>query len=93
MSDIQVRHEEADKQFVIAVDGEDAGFAGYSERDGHRNFNHTVIDPRFRGQGLSQPLIQQALEATHADGFGAIATCSAVVGFVQKNPEFRDYLA
>lgn len=38
MSDIQVRHEEADKQFVIAVDGEDAGFAGYSERDGHRNF-------------------------------------------------------
>lgn len=56
-------------------------------------FNHTVIDPRFRGQGLSQPLIQQALEATHADGLGVIATCSAVVGFVQKNPEFRDYLA
>lgn len=70
MSDIQVRHEETDKQFVIAVDGENAGFAGYSERDGRRNFNHTVIDPRFRGQGLSQPLIQQALEANPCGWFG-----------------------
>lgn len=84
-----------DDRYVIEVDGQEAGFAAFEESaDGTvRDFNHTVVDDAFRGQGLSKPLIAGALDATRADGKKVIATCSAVQGFVEKNPDYQDLLA
>ena len=84
----EVRQEDA--RFVIVVDGETAGFAEFVESDGVRDFNHTVVDPKFRGQGLAKVLIKQALDASIADGFKIVPTCSAVEGFVEKNPEYQE---
>lgn len=80
-----------DSRYVIAVDGKDAGFAEYKDHDnGVREFDHTVIDPDFRGQGLSKPLIQFALDDTRNLGKTILPTCSAVQGFIEKNPEYAD---
>lgn len=79
--------------FVIRVDGEAAGFAEFVESDGVRNFNHTVVDPQFRGQGLSEPLIKQALDSSIADDFKIVPTCSAVERFIAKNPEYKGSIA
>ncbi|MDK7135771.1 GNAT family N-acetyltransferase [Corynebacterium sp. UMB4614] len=81
----QVR-KEADR-FVIEVGGEQAGFAAFEDTDGVRDFNHTVVDPAFRGQGLSKPLIAAALDATREEGLKVRPTCSAVAGFVEKNQD------
>lgn len=81
----QVR-KEADR-FVIEVDGAQGGFAAFEEADGIRDFNHTVVDPAFRGQGLSKPLIAAALDATREEGLKVRPTCSAVAGFVEKNQD------
>ena len=84
-----------DDRFVIEVDGQEAGFAAFQDSaDGSvRDFNHTVVDSNYRGQGLSKPLISQALDATREEGKKIKATCSAVEGFVEKNPDYQDLLA
>lgn len=88
-----ITHDEAGHRYVISVDGREAGFAAYTPRDGVLDFDHTVVDPAFRGQGLSRPLIAAALDDVRASGGKIYATCSAVVHFVQKNPEYADLLA
>ena len=88
-----VTHQEDRKRFIITVDGEEAGYATYVERDGVRDFNHTVVDPKFRGQGLSSPLIKTALDETRERGFSIIPSCSAVEHFVHKYEDYQDLLA
>ncbi|AGT06280.1 putative acetyltransferase [Corynebacterium glutamicum MB001] len=87
---IEIVHNEGQKRFVISVDGTPAGFASYLDGPDIRNFNHTVIKPEFRGQGLSAPLIKFALDDARESGIRIHDACSAVAGFIQKNPEYKD---
>ncbi|MCQ9344227.1 GNAT family N-acetyltransferase [Corynebacterium kozikiae] len=87
--EIEVRKDEEKNRFVLTVDGTTAGFAGFVDREGTRKFDHTVIEEQFQGQGLSKPLIQQALDYTKDEGLPYIATCSAVQHFIEKNPEYK----
>jgi hypothetical protein len=86
----KVTHDTTAERYLITVDGRDAGYADYIQGDGVRDFHHTVIDPEFRGQGLSKPLIQAALDDTRAAGDKVHPLCSAVAGFIEKHPEYRD---
>lgn len=89
----EVTHNTDRKRFVITVDGETAGHADYvTPSDDVRDFNHTVINPDFRGKGLSSPLIKAALDETREAGLKAVASCSAVQNFVSKNPEYEDLI-
>ena len=81
---------DAAQQYELTIDGEVAGFASYSDRDGIRVLPHTVVQPKFRGQGLSKPLIQYALDDARADGVKVYPACSAVAAFIGQNPEYRD---
>lgn len=85
-----VRHEAEQNRYVIEVDGQEAGFASYVAQDGVRDFNHTVVDPAFRGQGLSSPLIKFALDDTREQDLKIRPSCSAVEHFLNKNEEYRD---
>ncbi len=86
----KVTHDTTAERYLITVDGRDAGYADYIQGDGVRDFHHTVINPEFRGQGLSKPLIQAALDDTRAAGDKVRPLCSAVAGFIEKHPEYRD---
>ena len=86
----KVTHDTTAERYLITVDGRDAGYADYIQGDGVRDFHHTVIDPEFRGQGLSKPLIQAALDDTRAAGDKVRPLCSAVAGCIEKHPEYRD---
>ncbi|APG82404.1 Acetyltransferase [Corynebacterium pseudotuberculosis] len=87
---IAVEHEPEQSRFALYKDGELGGFASYVERGQSREFNHTVVESAFRGQGLSKRLIKHALDASHADGFSILPTCSAVKDFIAKNPEYQE---
>ncbi len=86
----KVTHDTTAERYLITVDGRDAGYADYIQGNGVRDFHHTVIDPEFRGQGLSKPLIQAALDDTRAAGDKVRPLCSAVAGFIEKHPEYQD---
>lgn len=92
-----VTHDAEHDRYIVEVGGALAGYAEYEESifDGQkiRDFNHTVIDPDFRGRGLSKPLIKGALDDTVAEGGVRIrATCSAVKGYIEKNPGFEEHV-
>ena len=88
--DNQVRKNEAEGQYEILVGEEVAGYATYIDRDGARELPHTVVDPKFRGQGLSKPLIKAALDDARADDMRVIPSCPAVERFIEQNPEYGD---
>ncbi|GAB3078215.1 GNAT family N-acetyltransferase [Corynebacterium aquatimens] len=95
MSDnIEITNQEAHHRYVITIGGEDAGFANYVDvDDSRREFNHTVVYPEFRGQGVSGKLIEHALNDAREMHKKVIPSCSAVDGFITKHPEYEDLRA
>ncbi|MCP1388398.1 N-acetyltransferase [Corynebacterium sp. TA-R-1] len=81
---------EAAQRYEIKVGGELAGFADYSDLIGVRVMPHTEVDPKFRGQGLSKPLIKYALDDIRERGMGVVPMCSAVSACIDANPEYKD---
>ncbi|MDK8879030.1 GNAT family N-acetyltransferase [Corynebacterium sp. MSK008] len=91
--EISVHKNETEGQYEILVGEEVAGFATYADANGVRDLPHTVVDPKFRGQGLSKPLIQAALDDARADGVLVTPSCPAVERYIEQNPQYRDLLA
>lgn len=91
--EISVQKNETKNQYEILVGGEVAGFATYVNANGVRDLPHTVVDPKFRGQGLSKPLIQAALDDARADDMLVTPSCPAVERYIEQNPQYRDLLA
>lgn len=91
---MEIEHNSAKHTFEIRdEEGTLAGHADYRPLGQDSvDFDHTVIDPAFRGQGLSTPLIQAALDEARAQGWQVKASCSAVAHFIDKNPEYRELL-
>ena len=77
-------------RFTISVDGEQAGFTEFLDRDGQRIFPHTEVDEKFEGRGLGTILVRQALEATRDAGLRIVPVCPMVAAFIDKNIEFGD---
>lgn len=84
-----VAHQTDQSRFVITVDGKEAGFAEYADTATTREFTHTVIHDAFQGQGLSKTLIQAALDDESTAARQVIPSCSAVAGFIEKNPDYQ----
>ncbi|WP_286205850.1 GNAT family N-acetyltransferase [Corynebacterium afermentans] len=91
--EVSVRKNETEGQYEILVGEEVAGFATYADANGVRDLPHTVVDPKFRGQGLSKPLIQAALDDARADDMLVTPSCPAVERYIEQNPQYRDLLA
>lgn len=88
---MQVKHNAAAHRFeLFDATGQQAGYASYkdtaaategvelAEGSPTRNFDHTYIDPAFRGQGASKILIATAVQESRAAGYRIVASCSAV---------------
>lgn len=85
--------EKTPSRYELKIDGDVAGFLEYADRDGVRTMPHTVVQPAYRGQGLSSPLIKHALDDARLDHVKVNPTCWAVAGYIDKHPEYKDLLA
>jgi uncharacterized protein len=79
-----------DGRYSIAVEGKEVGFADFYDRGDQRVFPHTEIDPAFGGRGLATILVEEALDATRADGKRIVAECSMVATVLKKHPEYDE---
>ncbi|MHA2789757.1 GNAT family N-acetyltransferase [Corynebacterium sp. S7] len=87
----EVVHQPERNRYVILANGREAGYAAYEYRSQTvRDFNHTVVDPAYRGQGLATALLLEALHDTRKAGHTVIPSCSAVESFIRKNEAFTD---
>jgi predicted GNAT family acetyltransferase len=80
-------------RYEVRVDGELAGFADRTVRDGVMVLPHTVVDPAFRGRGLAAHLVRRALDDARARGLGVVPTCWYVARYIDDHPADQDLLA
>ena len=67
-------------RFTISVDGTQAGFTEFADRDGRRIFPHTEVYDAFQGRGLATILIGEALQQTRDAGLRIVPVCPMVAG-------------
>jgi predicted GNAT family acetyltransferase len=79
-----------DGRYTIAVEGKTVGFADFVDRGSQRVFPHIVVDPEFGGRGLATILVEQALDATRADGKRIVPVCPMVAKVIENHSEFAD---
>jgi uncharacterized protein len=77
-------------RFEVRVGGEVAGFAEYRRRPGLIAFIHTLIDPRFEGQGLASELVGTALSQARSEGLAVLPFCPFVRSYIARHTEYLD---
>jgi predicted GNAT family acetyltransferase len=77
-------------RFEIRVDGELAGFSEYRRRPGLIAFIHTLIDPRFEGQGLASELVRTVLSEARSHGLSVLPFCPFVRAYIADHTEYLD---
>jgi predicted GNAT family acetyltransferase len=83
--EVTVGDEPGRQRFEIRVDGEVAGVTEYRRRPGLIAFIHTLIDPRFEGQGLGTRLVTDALSEVRAAGLEVLPFCPFVRAFIANH--------
>lgn len=84
-----VRQNAAKSRFELEVDGSLA-LAEYDLLDGVMTFTHTETPPALQGRGVASRLIHGALLSAREQGLRVRATCSFVVAYLKRHPEFAD---
>jgi predicted GNAT family acetyltransferase len=78
--------------YELLVDGEQAGLLVYHVIGTHLTITHTMIERSYRGHGLSQTLLGQALDGIREKGLTVSNYCPVVGRFVESHPEYGDLL-
>ena len=89
-ADISVVDVPERSRFEVRVDGEIAGFTEYRRRPGLIAFIHTLIDPRFEGQGLGSQLVRTALSEARSDRLSVLPFCPFVRSYIAGHTEYLD---
>ncbi len=77
-------------RFEIRVDGDVAGFTEYRRRPQLIAFVHTLIDPRFEGQGRASQLVRTALTEARSDGLSVLPFCPFVRAYIAGHTEYLE---
>jgi uncharacterized protein len=93
IDEITVKENAQSRTYDAFVDGEVAGSIVY-EHAGDRRlvFTHTFVEPRFRGRGVGNVLVREALNDVRAKGVTLTNFCDFVARYIQAHPEYADLL-
>ena len=90
MPEPQVVDAPASGRFEVRLGGEVAGFAEYRSSGPALAFTHTVVEPRFEGQGLGSVLARGALDAARARGAAVLPYCPFFRTWIERHPAYVD---
>lgn len=92
---LQVRKDDARSRYELVEDGEAViGFADFRlQGDDLVVFDHTVIDPDRRGEGLGAVLVQGALDDVRPTGRKVVPVCWYVGQFMDTHAGYADLAA
>jgi len=93
-TDLQVRHQEEQRRYVLEHGGEPVGVLAYRPvgRSGAEvvDVYTTQIAPSRRGQGLGEVLVRGALDDLRTRQASVKASCWFVADFLDANPDYHD---
>ncbi len=85
-------HNEPECKYEYHIDGHIA-YITYDDKDGNMHLTHTIVPEELAGKGLAKILLEDVLEQIKKAGKKAVAECSYVIKYQEKNPEKSDLFA
>ena len=85
-------HNEPECKYEYHIDGHIA-YITYDDQDGNMHLTHTIVPDALAGKGLAKMLLEDVLEQIKNDNKKAVAQCSYIVKYQEKNPEKSDFFA
>ncbi len=85
-------HNEPECKYEYHIDGHIA-YITYDDQNGNMHLTHTIVPDALAGKGLAKMLLEDVLEQIKKDNKKAVAQCSYIVKYQEKNPEKSDYFA
>jgi len=82
-------HNEPECKYEYHIDGHIA-YITYDDQKGKMHLTHTIVPEELAGKGLAKTLLEDVLEQIKKDGKKAVAQCSYIVKYQEKNPEKSD---
>ena len=81
-------------EYVAHVEGSShTGRLTWTERDGVRSADSTVVPPEIGGRGIAGLLVDALIADARAQGFKVRPACSYVEKAFEKNPDWADLKA
>lgn len=85
-------HNQPECKYEYHIDGHIA-YITYDDKDGNMHLTHTIVPEELAGKGLAKTLLEDVLEQIKKAGKKAVAECSYVIKYQEKNPEKSDLFA
>jgi len=85
-------HNPDESRYEYHIDGHIA-YITYLQQGDNMHLTHTIVPDPLSGKGLARMLLEDVLEVIKKEGKKAVAECSYVVRYQEKNPEKSDYFA
>ena len=79
-------HNDAECKYEYHIDGHIA-YITYDDQDGNMHLTHTIVPEELAGKGLAKTLLEAVLQEIEKNGKKAVAKCSYIVKYQEKNPE------
>lgn len=93
IGEVTVKNNDQSRSYDAFVDGEIAGSIVYEHAEDRRViFTHTFVTPRFRGRGVGNALVREALDDVRARGLTLTNFCDFVARYIDAHPEYADLL-
>ena len=87
-----LKHNKDECKYEYHIDGHCA-YITYDDQNGKMHLTHTIVPEELAGKGLAKKLLEDVLEQIKTDNKKAVAQCSYIVKYQEKNPEKDEYFA
>lgn len=88
--EIVTRHEPESHRFVVYLEDAEAtleyGHAGPKTLD----YRSTFVPVKYRGKGVGERMVIDALDYARENGYAVIPSCSFVRALVKRHTEYKD---
>jgi uncharacterized protein len=88
-----VIHNVAANRFELDVEGQTALIDYRKRGEDIYVLYHTEVPAEFEGRGIGSRLVKGALEQIKAEGKRFVPTCSFIVAYVRRHPEYESFVA
>ena len=87
---MKIEHDAARSRFVAPLDAGEAFLAYERAGPDTLDFQHTIVPPEARGQGVAEALVTAAFDHARASGQRVIPTCGYVRSWLKEHPEAEE---
>ncbi|CAA6811738.1 MAG: GNAT family N-acetyltransferase [uncultured Sulfurovum sp.] len=79
-------HNQDECKYEYHIDGHIA-YITYDDQDGNMHLTHTIVPKELAGKGLARTLLEDVLQEIQKADKKAVAKCSYIVKYQEKNPD------